>query len=113
MSRRSRQLEVAAEMECRARSLAHLTRDIQRPADVYELIGELRATLDHLSQTCAQLGRWYATADDHPDFAGADGNAVGTARDHLCLTAEGIETVERVLGKAHTATNAICWRGSD
>lgn len=51
-----RQLEIAAEAEELARTLAHSTRDVPHPRDSYRLLGELGATIDHLAQVIDQGG---------------------------------------------------------
>lgn len=64
----TRQLQIAAELEDRARTMAHSTRRTPNPPDSSQLLGELRATIDTLEQICQQLGTWHENIVDGVDY---------------------------------------------
>lgn len=122
----TRQLEIACELESVARTLAHSTRDVPHPHESYALIGELRATVDHLNQVVSQLARWhknavkgkhYGSCDTGSFFAPEDG--VDDDRRALIVeidaagslegAAEALQIVARELGSAHSANGTVGW----
>lgn len=110
-----RQLEVARELEASARTLAHSTRDVPSPADSYELLGELSATVDHLEQVCLQLGRWHSHVQDGVHYDGEDERGDGatgtvTSASDLARAARSLTTATQHLQAAHAANGVVRWR---
>lgn len=107
-------MEVAAEVEELTRTLAHSTRAVPVPADSYRLLGELRATVDHLEQVSRQLSTWHEAAAEEPRFDasaevhGARANATAAAEE-LAGAAVALETASAAISRAHSANGAVVW----
>jgi uncharacterized protein RhaS with RHS repeats len=110
----SRQLEVAAEVEAAATTLAHSTRTVPSPSDSYRLVGELAATLDSLEQVCRQLSQWHNDAEDGQEYDGQDtdefGKAAAFVGTKLTTAAEALGEAGRAVQSAHSANGAIRWQ---
>lgn len=110
-----RQVEAARELEAAARTLAHSTRTVPSPADSYDLLGELGATIDHLEQVCTQLGRWHSKALDGVHYEGEDergDGATGTlsSASDLARAARYLTSAAQQVHAAHSANGVVRWR---
>lgn len=107
-----RQLEIAAELEELARTLAHSTRDVPHPRDSHSMLGELRATVAHLAQVCNQLAAWHKRTVDGPHYEGEDGDQTDSAhlagRD-LTDAAKALGQASSALGAAHSKNSVVRW----
>lgn len=111
----ARQVEVGAELEERARTLAHSTRQLLTPASSYILLNDLRASVDHLEQVCTQLARWHQRVRDgvayEDDDAHVDGSvATAEVATNLRQTAMRLAAAAASLGRAHSANGRVRWR---
>lgn len=109
-----RQVAIAGDLEARARTLAHSTRDVPSPGDSYELLGELTATLDHLEQVCRQLAGWHTRVVDGTHYAGEDAEGDGatgtvTAAAELERAAAALDTAAAAMRAAHSANGVVRW----
>ncbi|MBD8518875.1 hypothetical protein [Plantibacter sp. CFBP 8804] len=107
----SRQLEIAAEVEAAVRSLAHSTRTVVNPADSYRMLGELGATIDSLTQVCAQLATWHKGTVSGKQYTGDDDGMTQAAADQLQEAVTYLNVVSRALGQAHSASGDVRWNG--
>lgn len=108
----SRQLEIAAEAEALTRTLAHSTQAVPHPSDSYTMLGELRATLDHLAQVCTQLGTWHTQAQDDTHYDGEDGGRTGSPRaaaTELQAAASALRLASGHVGAAHAHNAVVRW----
>lgn len=110
----TRQLKIAAELQEHARTLAHSTRRVPNPSDSYELLGELRATVDDLEQVCRQLGAWHAGVIDGEHYQGEDergdgGTGTVAAAAGLDRAATALAAASDALSEAHSANGVIRW----
>lgn len=109
-----RQVEIAAEVEQAARTLAHSTCAVPNPVDSYDMLGELARTVDHLEQVARQLGRWHGTAVEsgrtHPDqeVLAVRANA-RKAAESLARATDALSTAADELRAAHSANAVIRW----
>lgn len=109
-----RQRAVAAEVEEAARTLAHSTRTVPFPADSYELLGELRSTVDHLEQVCRQLATWHETTANRAQIDGNSGGATAHERAHgaaadLTSAARALDEASTLISRAHTSNAVLHW----
>ncbi|AQP45888.1 hypothetical protein ACWIFB_16390 [Dietzia sp. NPDC055340] len=107
-----RQLEIAAEVEELARTLAHSTRAVPHPIDSYRLLGELGATIDHLAQVIDQLGKWHSRTEDGTHYNGEDGDGTGSAHaaaDELTTAANMLRLASSHVGRAHSHNGVVRW----
>lgn len=109
-----RQLGVAAQLAEASRTLAHSTRDVPAPADSYDLLGELVATVDSLEQVCRQLGSWHANVVDGVHYRGEDERGDGatgtvTAAAELQRAAAALDAASTALRTAHDANGVVRW----
>ncbi len=107
-----RQLEIAAEVEELARTLAHSTRDVPNPRDSYRLLGELSATIDHLAQVIDQLGKWHSRVEEGTHYNGEDEGQTGSpqrAADELSRAARALTAASMDIGLAHTSNSFVRW----
>lgn len=110
-----RQVEVARELEASARTLAHSTREVPNPADSYELLGELSATVEHLEQVCLQLGRWHSQVQDGVHYDGEDERGDGatgaaSSASDLARAARYLTSAAQQIQAAHAANGVVRWR---
>lgn len=108
-----RQIEIASEVEERARTLAHSTRTVPTPSDSYEMLGEIRSSIEHLEQVCRQLSVWHARSQDYQHVLGEDGRgnrpgAIVTAA-ALDRSADALITVYDELSSALQANGTVRW----
>lgn len=111
----TRQIQIAAEMQEHARTLAHSTRRVLVPSDSYRLVGELRATVDDLEQVCRQLGEWHTNVVDGEHYQGEDergdgGTGTVAAAAGLDRAATALAAASAALSEAHSANGAIRWK---
>lgn len=97
-----RQRELVAELEDLARSVTHSTRRIPDVQDLYGMLGDLRATLDHIAQTLRQFAAWRSREAGGPQRVDALEGRTEEVRE-LRLAAEGVSRAASVLGRAHEA----------
>ena len=62
-----------------ARSLAHTTRHIDRPADTYQMLGSLHYALTNVQQSLNQLASWH---HQHRTNAATDDGNLGAGHEH-------------------------------
>lgn len=110
-----RQLEVATALEGQARTLAHSTRDVPSPPESYDMLGELRSTLDLLEQVTRQLAAWHKRAIDGQHYAGEDetgdgGTATIVAAAALEQAAAAIAAASAAMNTAHSANGKVRWK---
>lgn len=108
------QVQIAGELEERARMLAHSTRSVPVPSDSYSLLGELRATVDDLEQVCRQLGAWHAGVIDGVEYEGEDARGDGatgtvTAAAELDRAASALAAASQAIAAAHSANGVVRW----
>lgn len=112
-----RALAVARELEDRARTLAHSTRSITRPADSYPMLGELHATVRELGQVAQQLARWHRVITDGIEYKGEDpttgDGATGTVTAAAALdsAAAAFDGAAQALNVAQSANGRVRWVG--
>lgn len=111
----TRQVQIVAELEELARTLAHSTRRVPVPSDSYQLLGELRATIDDLEQVCQQLGAWHSRVIDGEHYQGEDdrgdgGTGTVTAAAGLNRAATSLAAASAALSEAHSANGVIRWK---
>lgn len=107
-----RQIAVAEAMTQQAQTLARSTRAVPIPAESYQLIGELRATIDHLAQVSRQLSTWYETVPDSGMVAADSEEANRDAQEvasSLMQVAWSLDGIDATLSRAHSASSAIRW----
>src|SRR5699024_386785 len=71
-SEEENQRAISASVAHSARSLAHSTRDVPVPADMYPMLGDLTDATASLAQVCRQLATWHQRAVDGIDYDGED-----------------------------------------
>lgn len=104
----------AEEMWQGARGLAHATRGIDRPEDIYDVFGSVTAALRALTQSLQQIGHWNlahaerARHDDGNAEAGAD-DARAVA--FFALGAAGtLDQATDLVMLAHSTAGRIAWQ---
>lgn len=105
-----------------ARGLAHATRNIERPAGTYDMLGSLHYELTSVQQSLGQLASWHhrhadhAATDDgnreagreHAEKAGGWSRRCATARPNSPLSGHR-PAMGRSLGGASPADRAASW----
>ncbi|CAN7386892.1 hypothetical protein LJR044_002362 [Microbacterium foliorum] len=104
----------AEEMWQSARGLAHATRGIDRPEDVYDVFGAVTATLRALIQSLEQIAHWNLA---HTDRARTDDGNVETGADQARATAffalgaaSTLAQASDLVMMAHSAAGQIAWQ---
>ena len=104
----------AEEMWQSARGLAHATRGIDRPEDVYDVFGAVTATLRALTQSLEQIPHWNLA---HTERAQTDDGSFETGADHARAVAFFALGAASTLGQAtdlvmmaHSAAGRIAWQ---
>lgn len=104
----------AEEMWQNARGLAHATRDIDRPEDVYDVFGAVTATLRALTQSLEQIAHWNLA---HTDRARTDDGSFETGADQARATAffalgaaSTLAQATDLVMMAHSAAGRIAWQ---
>ncbi|MCC6856512.1 MAG: hypothetical protein IT189_10680 [Microbacteriaceae bacterium] len=104
----------AEEMWQSARGLAHATRGIDRPEDVYDVFGAVTATLRALTQSLEQIAHWNLA---HTERAQTDDGSFETGADHARAVAFFALGAASTLGQAtdlvmmaHSAAGRIAWQ---
>lgn len=110
----TRQLQIARDMEDAARTLAHSTQSIPNPPDSYQLLGELRSTVDMLEQVCRQLGAWHSRVVDGTEYRGEDergDGATGTVGAAAALerAAAALSAASEAISEAHSSNGVVRW----
>lgn len=96
-----------------ARGLAHATPSIDRPEDLYDVLGALSATLASITQSMDQIGRFHrqnanvAHHDDGDRAAGAADAREVAAR--MRRSAAALDAIVDTVRSAHTAAGRIAW----
>lgn len=112
INEQDRQLEIATEVEELSRTLAHSTRTVPQPFDSYGMLGELRATADHLAQVLEQLSRWHSKVQDGVHYEG-DGDpterALSSVASELDEAARTVIVASEYIGRAHTSNSVVRW----
>lgn len=107
------QAGIADQMQDAARKLAHSTRAVPSPPDSYELLGDLRATANHLEQVATQLASWHDNAEEGVENNGEDGSgdgaATATAAGELSQAAACLSDAAEHLSAAHSANSVVRW----
>lgn len=104
----------ADELAGAARALAYATRSIEVPAETYEVLGSLHATLASVQQSLNQLADWhhhhssYAATDSGDRTAGAE-HAV-KAGGWLAIAAASVSQVVDLVMAAQTENGRIAWQ---
>lgn len=103
----------AEEMWQGARGLAHATRDIDRPEDVYDVFGAVTATMRALTQSLEQIAHWNLA---HTDRARTDDGSFETGADQARATAffalgaaSTLAQASDLVMMAHSAAGRIAW----
>ncbi|MGT2426110.1 hypothetical protein [Amnibacterium kyonggiense] len=111
-----RQVEIAVELEESARTLAHSTRDVPRPADSSLLLAELGRVVDHVQQTVRQLSAWHGRVVDGREYRGEDEGGDGVtgtleAAAQLEAAADALDHAGEALRAARAANGVVRWVG--
>lgn len=117
MNDEHRQTEVADEVEAASRQLAHSTRNVPNPPDSYRLLGDLGATVRHLSQVAVQLAYWHDRVTEGVEHVGeddrGDGSGTRTAAEALRQAAAALNVAAEQLDAAHSANGVVRWMSTD
>lgn len=104
----------AEEMRQAARGLAHATRSIDTPDDLYNVFGSISATLTALTQSMNQIATWHhahadQAAHDNGDRAAGRTDALEVTR-RLRAATERLDGVIDEVMAAHSANGRIAWQ---
>jgi phage-related minor tail protein len=104
----------AEEMRQAARGLAHATRRIDTPGDMYDVFGSVTYTVTALTQALNQIAAWHQThadraAHDNGDRAAGRTDALEVAR-RLRTATERLDGVIDEVMAAHSANGRIAWQ---
>lgn len=108
----TKQLSIAVELETLTRTLVHSTRTVSNPQDSYSLLGELRASVEHLAQVCEQFANWHKRTVDGTHYAGEDGERNDSAYRAGCDlmdTANALGVASAALERAHSKSAVVRW----
>lgn len=104
----------ADELAEAAQGLAYATRQIEAPADTYDVLGSLHLTLSRIQQGLQQLATWHQR---HASFAATDDGDRDAGREHavkaggwLTIAAASTEQVVQLVMKAHSENGRIAWQ---
>ena len=112
----SEQRQVAGELVSRTHELAVSVAGVA-PGDSYEVLADLRQSVDALAVVCARFAVWHEQAGDGVEYVGEDSDgdgATGTvvAAESLRRAAEELRVAALSLDAAHEASSVIRWRGN-
>lgn len=107
----------ADEVQTALRGLAHATRSIDDPRQIYSVLGSLTSAVASLSQSLHQLGSFHDAAAKDSVWVAGDSRA-GRAAAHqvsweLHRAGEILHQVAESIGSAHSAESRISYTRSD
>lgn len=109
----ARQLEDAVAIESKTRGLAHSTRDVPKPSDSYQMLGELSGAVDNLAQVLDQLATWHNRVEDGVHYDGEAGDLYGNAEaagSQLKAAALALKDARANIDQAHQFNSVVRWR---
>lgn len=112
INEQGRQLDVAREAEELLCTLPHSTRDVPNPRDLYSMLGELGAIIDHVAQVCEQFASWHKRVEDGTHYEGEDSGGEGSARAasaELATAANALKVASSHVHRAHSHNGVVRW----